>query len=237
MLWINDASAGSRLAMLVENARLLPPADGWEFEFAWAGDRVLASKQGADVRLQGVVQRKDLTNRFPVIAATLAKLGRDSLVLDGVIAAIEPSSLAAFGAAMPAMFVPGGAPVLRLIAMDLLWEDDTDMRSQPLAARKASLADLVRGSQVLLPPSPRAGADAIAEGRHIGAEAVLAKRRQSRYRPYGRNGDWLRIPLEPTPGSRARAVSIVAPSNSAPPFAPVRLQWNPDVSRDVPTPR
>lgn len=237
MLRVNDASAGARLAMLVENAPGLPGANAWDFEFAWAGERVLAIKRGADVRLQGVVQRKDLTNRFPVIAATLVKLGRNSLVLDGVIAAIEPSSLGAFGAPIPAMFAPGGAPVLRLIALDLLWEDDTDTRPQSLEERKARLISLVRGTPVLLPPAPPVGVDVIAEGHRIGAEAVIAKRRQSRYRPYGRNGDWLRIPLEPTPVSRARAVSVADQPNSAPPFAPVRLQWSPNVNRDVPTPR
>ncbi len=223
--------------MLVENAPMLPAVEEWELDFAWAGERVLAIKQGADVRLHGVMQRKDLTNRFPVIAATLVKLGRNSLVLDGVIAAIEPSSLAAFGAPMPAMFAPGSAPVLRLIARDLLWEDDTDTRPQSLEDRKARLAGLVRGTPVLLPPSPPPGVDVIAEGHRIGADAVIARRRQSRYRPYGRNGDWLRIPLEPTPVGRTRAVSAVGQPNSAPPFAPVRRQWSADVNPDVPTPR
>ena len=192
--------------MLVEHSLTLPQGDEWEYEVGWAGERVLANKDGSSVCLTSVLRQKDVTNRFPVVAAVIAKLPPASLVLDGVICAIEPWQFDAFDKAGILSSSPL-VPRLHLIAMDLLWVDGTDLRQIALVDRKQRLRELVKNTAVLMPGAPAVGADEIfAQAKRVGAEAVIAKRRGSRYRPFGRAGDWVRVAVEATAFARpARA--------------------------------
>lgn len=178
--------------MLVEHAARLPEGAEWEYEYSWPGDRVLAAKTGVRVRLIGAVQRRDLTNRFPVISAAVAKLGVEAAVIDGVIRAIEPRQLAAFGSHEEA-----AGDSIRFIATDLLTLDAADERQLPWTTRRHDLAGLVAGTGLLLSFSlEMSAAEMLASAADLGADGVIAKRKDSRYRPYARLGDWVRVPLQ-----------------------------------------
>jgi ATP-dependent DNA ligase len=55
---------------------------GWVYEEKYDGDRILAYKEGAKVRLLSR-NGKDRTDRFPGIAAAIRGLHSDTLLLDG----------------------------------------------------------------------------------------------------------------------------------------------------------
>ena len=189
--------------MLVEHGPVLPEGDEWVYEYAWPGERVLASKDDSRVRLVAAAHRRDLTNRFPVVAAAVAKLAGETLVLDGVIGSMDAGAMAKLGREGEP---PAPAPGLRiiLIASDLLWLDGTDLRPQPLETRRERLQQVIQGRAILPPLGPAVAVPAMVdEARQLGAEAVLAKRRDSKYRPFGRNGDWVRVGVEPQVTSRA----------------------------------
>lgn len=60
----------------------LPGGDGWQFEPKWDGFRCLAFKQGDDVVLQSK-SGKPLARYFPEVAAAIAALPVERVVLDG----------------------------------------------------------------------------------------------------------------------------------------------------------
>lgn len=189
--------------MLVEPVSALPSGPEWEYEYSWPGERVIAAKSGAGVRLASAGQRRDLTNRFPVIAATVAKLPPEAIVIDGLVRMIEPAQAALFGEAAAAQ--PGGPAELRLIATDLLWVDGIDVRQFTLETRRQRLRVLLAGSGVLIDKLLETdGPEMLAEAARLGADGVIAKRRDSRYRPFGRAGDWVRVTLQP-PGAHLAA--------------------------------
>lgn len=190
--------------MLVEHATVLPEGDSWSYEYLWPGERVLASKADNSVRLAAAVHRRDLTNRFPVVAAAVAKLPPHTLVIDGVVGSIDPGSLARLGRGAEAADPPSSGMRIVLIASDLLWLDGIDVRQLPLTARREKLEELLKGGAILPPLDPAVPViDLIAKARQLGAEAVLAKRRDSKYRPFGRSGDWVRVSVQPPAASES----------------------------------
>jgi bifunctional non-homologous end joining protein LigD len=121
---------------------------GWIYEEKVDGWRVLAYKDAAGVRL---VSRngKDLTRRFPELAAAVAELDPPTLLLDGEIAVFDRQLLSRFEwlrgrpkdePAMPPTF----------IAFDCLYARGKDLRTQLLRVRRDVLEDLV-GHDLVLP--------------------------------------------------------------------------------------
>jgi bifunctional non-homologous end joining protein LigD len=142
----------------------------WIFERKFDGIRLLAYKQGPTVRLYS---RNRLPQQLPAIAAAVAALPADELILDGELAWRD---------AAPGYHV-----------FDVLWIDG-DVTAEPLAARLARLRALP-----LAPPlhhvepldGPRPWERACGEGW----EGVIAKRRDSRYE-HRRSPHWLKMKCE-----------------------------------------
>ncbi len=202
MFWPSTSISKVSAAMLVEHVAALPPTDAWEYEFSWPGERVLAAKHGPSVRLTAALHRRDLTNRFPVIAAALAKIAAESVVLDGVIRTIDGAS-AALLVGTPAA-PPLGA--IRLVATDILWLDDIDLRTLSLRERKERLGSAVIGTGILLgAPLTLSAAQMLRTAERIGADGVIAKRRDSKYRPFGRSGDWVRVNVQPNATAKTKS--------------------------------
>ena len=197
MLSVPPAASLLKSAMLTEHAKVLPTGDEWFYEPNFAGERVLAVKEDAGVKFQTIAHSKDVTNRFPVLAALVARLSAVSLVLEATLCGIETWQQEAFAACHSLTAPPFGSATMRLIASDLLWFDGMDIRQCPLHDRKARVRQLVAGTSALepLPLSPST-ADILAQARQFGADAVIAKRRNSRYRPFARSGDWIRVNVD-----------------------------------------
>jgi DNA ligase D-like protein (predicted ligase) len=150
----------------------------WIFERKLDGIRLLAYKDGAEVRLWSR-NRLPLTDGYPSIAAAVARLPLATAILDGE----------ATGA--------GGRPGrLDYHVFDILWADGEDLTAEPLEARRARLAALP-----FAPPLRRV--DALDDERpweracREGWEGVIAKRRGSRYE-HRRSREWLKMKCEAT---------------------------------------
>lgn len=173
--------------MVMDRAAQLPEGPEWQYEFAWPGERVLALKQGASVQLMSAVHRRDLTNRFPVIVAAMAKLNVNYVMLDGLIRRLEPPQTAYLG-------VSEISSRPRFIVSDVLWVDERDARQLSLGERRRRLQDLIAGTDLLLAQlSGGSSSEIIDLAKQVGASDIIAKRRSSRYRPFARTGDWIRI--------------------------------------------
>ena len=143
----------------------------WIFERKLDGIRVLAFRDGAEVRL---LSRNRLPQEMPQIARAVAGLPVRDVILDGEV-------------------TWGGGKVAYHV-FDIMWLDGRDVMSVPLEARRGLLADLP-----LLAPLQRVESledskpwdRACAEGW----EGVIAKRRGSVYE-HRRSPHWLKMKCE-----------------------------------------
>jgi ATP-dependent DNA ligase len=144
----------------------------WIFERKFDGIRLLAFKDGHDVRLYS---RNRLPQHYPAIAAAIDALPATQVILDGEATWHGPEGYHVF---------------------DILWLDGRDVTGLPLEQR----LELLKGLP-LRPPlrrvatidDPRPWERACAEGW----EGVIAKRRGSRYE-HRRSPHWLKMKCEAT---------------------------------------
>jgi ATP-dependent DNA ligase len=144
----------------------------WVFERKFDGIRLLAFKNGEDVRLYS---RNRLPQNMPALAAAIAALPVRQLILDGEITWQREGTYNVF---------------------DVLWHGDRSVTALPLVERQALIAALplrapMHRVETLDVPAPweRACAE--------GWEGVIAKRRDSTYE-HRRSKAWLKMKCEAT---------------------------------------
>jgi ATP-dependent DNA ligase len=143
----------------------------WTFERKFDGIRLLAFKNGADVRL---LSRNRLPHHLPAIADALSELPHAEIVLDGEVT---------WGGATYHVF-------------DILWLDGRLLAPLPIEERRALLHSLplrppLRRVTLLKDEAPWDRA------RREGWEGVIAKRRGSPYE-HRRSRYWLKMKCEAT---------------------------------------
>jgi ATP-dependent DNA ligase len=141
----------------------------WIFERKFDGIRLIAFKQGPEVRL---FSRNRLPQNIPSVADAIAKLPAENLILDGEITWDRAGAYHVF---------------------DIVWLD-ADVRSRPLHERRAMLQQLPLRSPLqrvaeLDDPDPWERAS------REGWEGVIAKRRDSVYE-HRRSPHWLKMKCE-----------------------------------------
>jgi bifunctional non-homologous end joining protein LigD len=182
-------SQAIQLASLAEQ----PPESGeWISEIKYDGYRLLVFKQGKEVRLL-TRNGLDWTHRIKGLAASVAALPRETMLLDGELVALRPDGFTSF-ADLQAAISDGNTGGLVFYAFDLLHLDGWDLRPCRLDARKAVMAALdvwtntIRYSEHL---SGDAG-PIRREACTMGLEGIITKKADAPYRA-GRNGDWLKL--------------------------------------------
>jgi bifunctional non-homologous end joining protein LigD len=141
----------------------------WIFERKIDGIRLLAFKQGREVRL---FSRNQLPQSLPAIADAIARLPVADAILDGEVQ-WDGSAMHVF---------------------DVMWLDGRDVTSLPLVERRALLADLPLAApleRMGTVEGPKPWERACREGW----EGVIAKRRDSRYEQR-RSPHWLKMKCE-----------------------------------------
>jgi ATP-dependent DNA ligase len=146
--------------------------DEWTFERKLDGIRLLAFKQGADVRL---FSRTHNPQDIPPIAAAIAALPADELILDGELTWDRYSGFHVF---------------------DILWLDGHDVKELPLVERRA-LLDKFELRAPLHRVQPLDDAEPWTRACAEGWEGVIAKRLDSRYEQK-RSKHWLKMKCELT---------------------------------------
>ena len=155
----------------------------WIVERKFDGIRLLAFKQGSDVRLYS---RNRLPQNIPPLSEAIAGLPVRDVILDGEITwnpSTRAENDARSGQAGPGYHV-----------FDILWLDGPSVTSLPLDERRALLAKLplrapLRRVDALDDPEPWERA------RREGWEGVIVKRRDSPYE-HRRSKHWLKMKCE-----------------------------------------
>jgi bifunctional non-homologous end joining protein LigD len=146
----------------------------WIFERKLDGIRMLAFKNGDDVKLYS---RNRLLQHYPAVADAIAKLPAREVILDGE-AAWDSTSKVAYH------------------IFDILWLEGRSVMSLPLEARRALLQDFQFRAPLANVPEitdDRPWERACSEGW----EGVIAKRRSSPYE-HRRSPHWMKMKCEAT---------------------------------------
>jgi bifunctional non-homologous end joining protein LigD len=165
---------------------------GWLYEEKIDGWRMVAYKNGADVRL---VSRKELdhTKRFSALAKSIGELPGSMLVLDGEVAVFDERLISRFDLLSdpdPGLVV---TPPL-YVAFDVLHDGELDLRAQPLTARREALERLLvdAASVFAVPRLGTDGHEAWAEVQRRGLEGFVGKDPNSTYTRGGPTRVWLK---------------------------------------------
>ena len=165
---------------------------GWVYEEKVDGWRVLAYKDAAGVRLVSR-QGRDLTRRFPELAAAVGALEVPTLLLDGEIAVFDRLLLSRFEWLRGRPAEETATPPT-LIAFDCLYARGKDLRKRPLRVRRNVLEELVDEERLILPARRLApdGFEAWAQVLERGYEGMVGKDEASSYTE-GRTLAWLKV--------------------------------------------
>jgi bifunctional non-homologous end joining protein LigD len=178
-----------QLATLVDQP---PEGPEWLHEQKFDGYRIVAVAMRGEVRLLSR-RFKDWTAEFPTVAAAVAALPFERVVLDGEVAAVLPSGVTSFQALQNTR----DSADIAYFVFDLLAVDGEDLADLPLEQRKARLEKLVkprRGKPGVIRYSDHvtgSGREFFALACKRGLEGIVSKRRDQPYRP-GRGPHWLK---------------------------------------------
>ena len=169
----------------------------WLFERKFDGIRLLAYKNGSDVRMYS---RNRLPQNLPALSKALARLPVDQIILDGEVT-WDPPPPCGYGAASPppprsygAASPPPPCGYGGYHVFDILWLNGHLVTGLPLEDRRTLLKELP-----FEPPMRRVELVADREpwerARREGWEGVIAKRRGSPYE-HRRSKHWLKMKCE-----------------------------------------
>ncbi len=187
--------------MLAETAAGPFSKRGWLFELKYDGFRMIAAreKRGPLLRYR---RGQDVTERFPELAAALAALPYDGLVLDGELVVLDSEGKPSFERLQQRVQLTRRRDVARarvklpatLFVFDLLAHGGFDLRPLPLAERKVILRDLLPavGPLRYADPFEERGEEMFEEVSRLGFEGIVAKQADAPYRG-GRSAAWLKI--------------------------------------------
>jgi bifunctional non-homologous end joining protein LigD len=166
--------------------------EGWVYEEKVDGWRMVAYKVGDEVRLISR-QDKDLTARFPDLAAALAGLPVNAFILDGEVAVYDQAHISRFEWLRVRPKEALATPPLYMV-FDVLKLDGKDWRGEPLWRRRQVLEELIAPERRILPVRRLSsnGLKAWAQAIHRGYEGLVAKDPQSPYLG-GATLKWLKV--------------------------------------------
>ena len=171
---------------------------GWIFEHKFDGERMLAFRNGATVRLLSL-NRKSYAAAYPeVVEAISAQLLRE-FVVDGEVVAFD-GAVSSFAKLQPRMQVRDAEQARKTgikvcyCVFDLLYIDGYDTTRLPLTERKKLLRSALRYRELLRFSNHRAthGERFLSEACRKGLEGLIAKRADGEY-VHGRSSDWLKF--------------------------------------------
>jgi bifunctional non-homologous end joining protein LigD len=168
----------------------LPSGGQWLHEIKHDGFRIIARKDDQRVRLYSR-PGNDLTDRFPLIVETLARLRSRSCIIDGEAVACDDNGVASFDLVRYRRHDDSTF----LYAFDLIELNGDDMRRDPLEVRKATLRSTLAKAGLGLRFNEHLEGDGptvFAHACKMGLEGIVSKRKDSMYRS-GRSPDWLKM--------------------------------------------
>jgi bifunctional non-homologous end joining protein LigD len=182
-----------QLATLVDG----PPADpeNWVYEIKFDGYRLLARIEGSSIQLF-TRNGNDWTAKLQPLKKALAQRKLPDGWYDGEIVVLNDDGVPDFGALQQSFDIARKPGDIIYYLFDVPFFRGHDLRSVPLAARRAVLqaalgegaSDVVRFSSVF----DASAESVVTSACKLGLEGVIGKRRDSAYQSR-RSGDWIKL--------------------------------------------
>lgn len=176
----------------------------WLFEIKYDGYRLLAVRDGEEVKL---VSRNgnDLSRTFPEIGEAIARLPYERFILDGEAVVFDASGMPSFARMQRRGRLNKPSAIERAMlehpatfyAFDLIAMGEYDLRQIPLIKRKESLRQVIPVAGMIR-YSDHIEADGLAmygAAERLGLEGIVAKSSRSRY-VSGRSDQWVKIRID-----------------------------------------
>jgi bifunctional non-homologous end joining protein LigD len=182
----------------------LPKNDAsWAYEVKWDGARAIVYSDGGRVTVRSRNDR-DATATFPELAELGEFLGMSPLILDGEIVALGEDGRPSFARLQNRLHIGDAREARRranndpitFVAFDVLYADGRSLMGAPYDQRRARLEALhLSGKHFITAESFRdtPGRDVLQATVANGLEGVVAKRRDSVYRPGRRVTEWVKV--------------------------------------------
>jgi len=180
--------------MLSETIDELPEdADLWSYEIKLDGYRCLALRDETGVKLYSR-KRNLLNSRFPRIVKALQSM-EPGMIVDGEVVALDNNGRPSFNLLQNSRFT---AKQIHFYAFDLLAQRNKNLmglalekRRELLALQLENLAEPIRMSESIdgLPH------EIIAAAKELSLEGIIAKRKESIYKPGKRSRAWLKYKI------------------------------------------
>ena len=160
---------------------------GWIYEEKYDGYRILAYKEGKQVRLMSR-NAIDRTDRFPHIVDAIRKLRHVNLLLDGEVAVFDRKGVSRF------QLLQKGSGEAVYAVFDCLYLEGRDLRSEQLNKRRGAMEDSIGSNKILMRSRilHANGLESYKIAKRKGYEGVVAKDFASPY-VEGRSKHWLKI--------------------------------------------
>lgn len=168
--------------------------DAHSFELKWDGYRALAliTSEGTELRSR---TGKDLTPAYPELGDLRRAVLGQEVILDGEVVALDPDGRASF------QRLQRGDGPMTFVAFDVLHADGVWMLDRPWIERRRALEGLAApgaGTRLLVSDHVQGRGVALFEAASAsGIEGIVAKRRDSAYRPGERSAAWRKIKIRP----------------------------------------
>ena len=173
-----------------------PTGDRWLHELKHDGERMLARlDHGRAVLLSP--NARDWTERFPTVAAAVARLPAEQAILDGEITVLLPDGTSSVRA-LEELHAGAGRGQLTYMIFDLLYLDGRDLTAARLEDRKMALARLLDSATdkaAVLRYGDHVvgeGAEFFAHACRLGLTGIVSKRREAPYST-ARSSDWRHV--------------------------------------------
>ena len=178
------------LATLVDR----PPPGDWHYEIKFDGYRILARKQGRDVRLY-TRNGHDWTERLPLQAKALATLYCGDAWLDGEVVVLGDNGLPDFQALQNA-FERNAPKDIIFYLFDAPFLNGEDLREQPVEQRRAALRAVMENNRSATlrfsEDFSAAPQDIIESACALKLEGIIGKRAGSSY-VSRRTPEWIKL--------------------------------------------
>jgi DNA ligase D-like protein (predicted ligase) len=173
----------------------LPEGDDWQHEIKFDGYRAIAVKQRGEVELFS--RRGNSFNAaYPGVVTALLGLRAKSFVLDGELVAIDGAGRHSFSLLQNAK---SRAAAVHFYVFDLLHFDGENLMERPLARRRETLEKAFPKWPAGIELSPLLAGSLkriTASIREFGFEGIVAKRKDSIYRPGEEPGTWVKKKMQ-----------------------------------------
>ncbi|MFA5354390.1 MAG: non-homologous end-joining DNA ligase [Thermodesulfovibrionales bacterium] len=195
--WLRDPIG----PMLAQSAVEPPDSEKYIYEVKWDGIRAMIALDEGEIRIHSR-NRQDITGKFPELLIPDQAFRASSALFDAEIVCLDDAGRPVFTNVIHRIQQTGKGAIERAGArhpavcyvFDCLYLDGRPIVNEPLVRRRSWMEDAIRRD------TPYRVSEAVTEGRELfdaavkmGLEGIMAKERNSVYRPGARSAQWLKI--------------------------------------------